>query len=247
MANPQKENGYTAIANEILETLIGTGLNGTELACVLHVLRQTYGYHKTQDAISVSQFEKHIPSSKRTIKNALKVLQLVKILTLVKKGNSKTSSNVWAFNKNYTEWQLVQKTALVQKITSTSAEKRNQLVKKTAPTKETIQKKLKKAYIPTQELVEQFNHDFELLKLTSKEMVKLYEKFGGELRTNLVKFENAIGAKDYKYKSHYRAMLNWYDKPKTPEFYREEANRLAFPTFYNKHGEDLANKYFSNK
>ena len=140
MANPQKENGYTAIANEILEILINSGLNGTEIACVLLVIRKTYGYNKKQDQISVSQFEKHIPSSKRAIQNALKVLQLVQILTLVKKGNSKISSNVWAFNKNYTEWQLVKKNALVQKITSTSAKNYQQLVQKTAPTKDSITK-----------------------------------------------------------------------------------------------------------
>tara|TARA_R100001530_G_scaffold903_2_gene1574 strand:- start:3572 stop:4435 length:864 start_codon:yes stop_codon:yes gene_type:complete len=144
MASPQKENGYTAIANELLEKIIATGLNGTELAIMLLVLRKTYGYHKKQDEISLSQFTKAIPVSKMAICSSLKTLQLVKILILVKKGNSLKCSNLWAFNKNYDEWQLVKKTKLVKISTPTSKDFVTQLVKKTLHTKETIQKKIQK-------------------------------------------------------------------------------------------------------
>ena len=212
----------------------------------MFVLRQTYGYHKTQDQISISQFEKHIPFSGRAIKRALKILRLVKILTLVKKGNSRFASNVWAFNKNYTEWQLVKKAALVNKTSSTSDKKRKRLVTESSHTKETITKEtIQKKYIPKKKLVKVFNHDFERIKLTPDEMDKLQKKFGSELRNKLIDFENAIGARDYKYKSHYRAMLKWYDKPKTPDFYRKEMEALSYPVFCNKYSQKLADKYVS--
>jgi len=141
MANPQKENGYTAIANEIMEKLISAGLNGTELAIVFFILRKTYGFQKKQDEISITQFEKIIPCTRRSILKGLQVLKLVKIITLVKKGSSVHSSNLWAFNKDYDNWQLVKKITLVKKTARTSEKKRRQLVKKSIPTKETIQKK----------------------------------------------------------------------------------------------------------
>lgn len=40
MANPQIENGYTAVANEILDNLYKFSLNGTELkviSCILYI------------------------------------------------------------------------------------------------------------------------------------------------------------------------------------------------------------------
>jgi phage replication O-like protein O len=141
MANPQKENGYTPIANEILEKIISSGLNGTEKAVILHILRKTYGFQKKEDEISLSQFMVSIPVSRQTLCSALEVLQLVKIVRLVKKGNSKKASNLWAFNKNYDEWQLVKKAKLVKKISATSQVFHKQLVKKTRHTKEILQNK----------------------------------------------------------------------------------------------------------
>jgi phage replication O-like protein O len=135
MASPQVENGYTRIANEIMEKLISAGLNGTELAVTLFILRKTYGYQKLEDEISISQFLLAIPTSKQSLCSALKTLQLVKIIRLVKKGKSKLCSNLWSFNKDYDTWQLVKKTRLVKKTIK-------QLVKKTRHTKETITKEI---------------------------------------------------------------------------------------------------------
>jgi len=143
MATPQLENGHTRIANEILEKVISSGLNGTEISCLLFIWRKTYGYQKLQDEISLSQFCEAIPVSKQTICTSLYNLQLVKIITLVKKGSSKNCSNLWAFNKDYDKWQLVKKSKLVKFSPSTSQVLHSQLVKKTLHTKE-IQKKIQK-------------------------------------------------------------------------------------------------------
>ena len=58
MANPQKENGYLSIANEIVDRLIGLGLSGREYEVVLFVIRKTYGFNKKEDRIAISQFER---------------------------------------------------------------------------------------------------------------------------------------------------------------------------------------------
>ena len=171
MASPQKENGYTAIANELLEKIVASGLNGTELACIFLVLRKIYGFHKYQDEIALSQFVKAIPVSKPTICKALSNLQLVKILKLVKKGNSLKSSNLWAFNKNYDEWQLVRKAKLVKKTKRTSKDFETQLVKKPLHTKETIQKKYTKERVISKDITP---IDYELSKLLIEEIKNNY-------------------------------------------------------------------------
>jgi phage replication O-like protein O len=140
MANPQKENGNTQIANELLEAIVRSGLNGTELSVVFHIIRKTYGWNKTEDQISISQFLNAIPVSKPTLCAALKVLQLVRIIKLVKKGNSKLSSNVYQLNKDYESWQLVKKSKLVKISVPTSKEIKTQLVRKPLHTKDTLTK-----------------------------------------------------------------------------------------------------------
>jgi phage replication O-like protein O len=136
MANPQKENGHTQIANDIIEHLIASGLNGTELAVVLLILRKTYGWNKKEDQISISQFMDYIPASRQTICTALSKLQLVKIIRLVHKGTSTNSSNLWSFNKDYDKWQLVRKYRLVKVSDTTSQENLTKLVKKPRHTKD---------------------------------------------------------------------------------------------------------------
>lgn len=132
MANPQKENGYTAIANELLEAIIGSGLSGCEYSVIFFILRKTYGYRKKQDSISISQFESQLPYSRRSIIKALKKLQLVNIIALVNK-NALGTTNIYLINKDYQSWEVVNKTALVQKPA---------LVNKVAPTSALLGKKL---------------------------------------------------------------------------------------------------------
>lgn len=201
MANPQKENGYTAVANEILEALIRSGLNGTEYGIVLLLLRKTYGFHKKEDEISLSQFLNYIPVTKPSLCKALKNLQLVKIIKLVKKGKSINSSNQYAFLKNYDEWQLVKKSKLVKKKKRTSKGLDNQLVNKPLHTKETSTKERtqKKRY-----------KDF--VFLSDSEMEKLRLRLGGNFDDYMERLNNYIGSKGKKYKSHYYTILSWYKK-----------------------------------
>lgn len=74
MASPQKENGFTPIANEILERLVNTDLLGAEFRVLLFIIRKTYGYQKKQDRISFTQFEKSTGISRQTINKTIKNL-----------------------------------------------------------------------------------------------------------------------------------------------------------------------------
>ena len=136
MANPQAEDGHTRIANEILEALICFGLNGTELGCILFVIRKTYGWGKPNDIISLTQFEKAVKSSRPAICKAIKKLQLVNILLLV---NKSLLGNSYAFNKDHESW-VVNKPLLVNKSKSASKQNEMKVVNKPLHTKETITK-----------------------------------------------------------------------------------------------------------
>jgi len=74
MANPQKENGYTAIANEIMDALIKIRVPGEAMQILLVILRKTYGWNKRQDAISLSQFFKDTGMKKPSIIRLSKIV-----------------------------------------------------------------------------------------------------------------------------------------------------------------------------
>jgi len=115
MEELQIENGqFTRIVNPLIEELIKIPFKGCELAVALFIIRKTYGYQKKQDAISLTQFQEGLKRSRQTMITALKNLQLVNVVKLVKRGSAKNDSNIWEINKYYNTWKLVKTSHLVK-------------------------------------------------------------------------------------------------------------------------------------
>ena len=105
MANPQKENGYTAIANEILERLYAIPLSGSEYKIILCVLRKTYGWRKLSDNISLSQLVTETKLSRKQVCDVINKLTAKKIIFRIKK----TNINEYFFNKDYEMWLVTER------------------------------------------------------------------------------------------------------------------------------------------
>jgi len=103
--NPQCEDGYTKIANEILDALCRFRIPGEQRQCLDFILRKTYGYHKKEDSISNSQFCEGTGLLKGNVTRALAGLIEKKIV--IKSDNGKYPT--YCFNKNYSEWNLLSK------------------------------------------------------------------------------------------------------------------------------------------
>jgi phage replication O-like protein O len=99
---PQIEDGYTRIANEILENIMKVSLNGTQFRIVLAVWRFTYGFQRKEHDLSLSFLAKAIGASKSQIDRELSALIERNIITVV--GAGERGSRVVTFNKNYCEW-----------------------------------------------------------------------------------------------------------------------------------------------
>lgn len=102
MSNPQKENGYTGIANEILEYIMKQNLNGTQFRIVLAVWRLTYGYQRTVNEMSINFLVTLIEANRRQVVRELNTLIARNIITIVETGKRKTRKI--SFNKRYDEW-----------------------------------------------------------------------------------------------------------------------------------------------
>lgn len=147
MANPQKENGHTDIANEIVEVLATINLRPYEWRTLWALWRKTWGWHKKEDRISLTQFQEITRLERRHQRKAIK--SLIEKNIIIRKRDSYIVS--YSFQKDYALWKLVLKQAPVDstlnsaRLSTTIVHKQTpKLVPKQAPTKETketIQKK----------------------------------------------------------------------------------------------------------
>ncbi|HEO9688206.1 TPA: replication protein [Morganella morganii subsp. morganii] len=91
------DNGYTRIANEILDATMASGLSETELCIIMAVWRKTYGYNKKTDWISNEQFESMIMKHSTHCSTAKN--QLINKKVLIQEGRRV------GINKNIDEWK----------------------------------------------------------------------------------------------------------------------------------------------
>ena len=100
-ASPQTEDGYTIIANEIAEALAKTNFSAYEVRILWVIWRKTYGWHKKEDQISVTQFQKATGLHRRHVQRTLK--RLMERNIIASKGYNRITS--YHFQKDYTKWK----------------------------------------------------------------------------------------------------------------------------------------------
>jgi len=161
MASPQRENGHIDIAHEISYALMRLRINGVQSRLLWVIWRKTYGWHKSEDAISLSQFKKFTMLSPKLISREL--LRLENRNIIVARGDL-GKTKIYSFQKDYEKWnnylpisrQLIQElstnqgiglstkrtTTIYQSVDELSTNQGN-----TKEIKETIQKKETSPYL----------------------------------------------------------------------------------------------------
>ncbi|MFA5323413.1 MAG: replication protein [Smithella sp.] len=139
MASPQKENGYTAIANEIMDALIASNLSGQDFKIALLILRKTYGFNKNEDVVPLSQMSKATNMHHIRCSQVVGRLQLMKILTVTENING--LGKKYKFNKDFEQWGTVNKNInRLEKVKQTVNVLRKSPLMKTARSKDTSSK-----------------------------------------------------------------------------------------------------------
>ncbi len=103
MANPQVENGHTRIADPVLEALMKAKLTGTQWDLVMAIIRRTWGWEKTEDYISLTQFQKLTGRHRNLIARELTALQKRNIIKQTRKPTIDRAAK-WKCNKNWEVW-----------------------------------------------------------------------------------------------------------------------------------------------
>ncbi|MHB1176097.1 MAG: replication protein [Sulfuriferula sp.] len=113
MSNPQTEDGFTRIANELLDAIVQFDFSKRQYAVVLAVIRMTYGYNKKSDALSIWQIAGMTNIDRSHASKA--VSELVDMGVLIKSENGRFSHGQivpeLSLNKHYKKWSTDAETA----------------------------------------------------------------------------------------------------------------------------------------
>lgn len=97
MSKPRLENGYTRVANEIMEALARINLSPYESRVLWFILRKTYGWQKKSDLIPLSQIAQGTGISKPNVCHSLKRLLARSIIV-------RLDNKHIGFQKDYEKW-----------------------------------------------------------------------------------------------------------------------------------------------
>ncbi|MNW38929.1 Bacteriophage replication protein O [compost metagenome] len=117
MANPQLEDGYTRVANEILEAVARAPFNGTQYGIILIIWRYTYGFKRKSHQLATRFIAEAIQSDLSGVKAELNKLIERKVIQVIREGNGPRPRTI-ALNKNHEEWLVVESSPPVSKKSS---------------------------------------------------------------------------------------------------------------------------------
>lgn len=106
---PQIEDGYTIIANELLEALYRFDLSGMEWRVLAVIIRKSYGFRSKYAYLSFSKISRFTGINRRSVIRTVTKLIQKKVLTSDKDVTTPsvkgvTRSNNYKINKLYNEW-----------------------------------------------------------------------------------------------------------------------------------------------
>ena len=103
-SSPQVEDGFTRIANELLDAVIAEKFSARQYAVVLAVMRKTYGFNKKTDDIGLSQIEKMTGVFKSHLSVTVRELSDMRVL-LRTQGRF---GHKLSINKHYKQWGVTE-------------------------------------------------------------------------------------------------------------------------------------------
>jgi phage replication O-like protein O len=100
VASPQLEDGYTKIANEILENLARLHMRPNQWRILICIFRKVYGYNKKEDYITNSQIVLDTGLKKEVVSRA--ITDMVERYILIR------DKKVVGFQKDWEQWKLTE-------------------------------------------------------------------------------------------------------------------------------------------
>ncbi len=121
MSGPQKENGFTPIANEILDVVARLPINATQFRILMVVWRYTYGFNRKQHELSQNFIAEATGLHKKQIQRELNNLIKINVINIEKEATF-SSPRILKFNKYHDSWVVAKQLPPNKKDTHTGNE-----------------------------------------------------------------------------------------------------------------------------
>lgn len=105
VADIQLENGFTKIANQILDVIQHFQFTQNQFKILMALWRNTYGWNRKECEFSLSYIEKTTYLDRKRASATLQSLIEANVILEIDKGSS-TRTKIVQFNKNYEEWTI---------------------------------------------------------------------------------------------------------------------------------------------
>jgi phage replication O-like protein O len=102
MSSPQVENGFTRIANELLDQILLAPLRGQQMKIIFFLIRKTYGYGKKSDKLSLQQWADGIGIERHNVWRELQGLIDGNMIHVQDNGPKRPKT--YSVNKDYETW-----------------------------------------------------------------------------------------------------------------------------------------------
>lgn len=164
MANPDPENGHIDMANELAEELMKINISPNQYRVLWLIWRKTYGWHKENDFISLTQFEDYTNLDRRNIARAIKKFENLNMIKVTRQKGR----NSYEFNSDYEQWNKkktsVRKDTSVSTNTNSVSKPTPKIVSKKTPTKENKETIPKKSTKEVKEIFDYYDKNIHYLK-----------------------------------------------------------------------------------
>ena len=225
MANPQLKNGYTKIANELLEAICRLNISGNEMRILLYIIRRTYGFNRSYAEISRSEIASAVGTRSVHISRALKKLSALNLIEL--RSSEGVKPQTISIVKDYEEWAVESCTELLLPKMVTVTKNGNPTITKNGnPTitkngNPTITKNGNPTY--KDNIKENIKDSFKYNKTTygrngkvllkTEEYDKLINDYGKKTAERYIdRMDNYLASQSREYKDCYAELLVWLDK-----------------------------------
>ena len=101
-SSPQLEDGYTRLANELLDALCIARVGSRELAVALAIIRKTFGWQKAKDRVSGSQLSDITGIPAKQMSGIIRSLSNKKIISV--EGGGRGRVPILSLQKDHTLW-----------------------------------------------------------------------------------------------------------------------------------------------
>ena len=214
MADPQIKNGYTRIANELLEAICRLNISGNEMRILLYIIRRTYGFNRSYAEIPLSDISEALGMRKNHISEALKRLTVKKIVEL--HPNKGTKPQTISIVKNYEKWVVESCANLPFPKTGTVPENGNPTVPEngnpTVPENGNHTYKEKKKIINKGEIKKPHGRYSNVL-LSDDEIIELNRDYGEDnVERYIQKIDSYVQSKNKPFADYDAALRKWLDE-----------------------------------